>query len=120
MRPTASSDSARTVDVSCENPLPLNAASKSASMGLVLRPVVAAHLEEELPLGGRQARDAAGVDLVEYAIDLRQRPVVRGGARLRLWRAATPLSTDSPPRHRRHQHARFRHPPQMALCPPQT
>src|SRR5262247_1019097 len=95
--------------LSGDGPCTASSASANAIMGSGLRRRThpAADFGEELPLGWRQAVDAARVDLVEHAVDLGVRPRVtlhmrlpprpRGGARPRAWLLAD-------------QHARLRHP----------
>src|SRR6266511_2130366 len=128
-RPAAINESARAppraASVSCpiSLPPPLTSTSNRASIE-VLRfgPQVTAHLDEELPLRGREALDAGRRDLVEHTVDLSVRPSVARGGRvgLRLWRAAAPTSSSPSSRHRRNQDARLRDAPQMPLRPSQA
>src|SRR5882672_4133773 len=96
-RPTAINESARAPpranSVSCpiSLPPPPTSTSNRASMTLLrFGRQVAAHLDEELPLGGCEALDSGRRDLVEHAVDLGVRPSI-GRWRLvglGLWRAA--------------------------------
>src|SRR6266850_7337136 len=126
-RPTAINESARAraASVSCpiSLPPPPTSTSNRASIRLLrFWRQVAAHLDEELPLGGGEALDSCRRDLVEHAVDLGVRPSIERWrpVGLRLRRAAAPPTNTPCARHRRHQDARLGDVAQMPFRASQT